>query len=114
VRLPGRRHPRRALARGARSLRIYGEDVPVARKVVQLGRLRRTPTPTTCSTGCAARTAPRGVFVVHGEPDAADALRAAIARELGWRPQSRIRRTRSISRTAPALTGSIARRKPYR
>jgi metallo-beta-lactamase family protein len=27
---------------------------------------------------------PRGVFVTHGEPDAADALRVRIQRELGW------------------------------
>jgi metallo-beta-lactamase family protein len=27
---------------------------------------------------------PRRVFVTHGEPDAADALRARIERELGW------------------------------
>ena len=34
-----------------------------------------------------APEAPRGVFVVHGEPDAADALRRRIAHELGWRAQ---------------------------
>jgi len=28
---------------------------------------------------------PRQTFVVHGEPDAADSLRLAIVRELGWR-----------------------------
>ena len=28
---------------------------------------------------------PRQTFVVHGEPEASDALRQTIARELGWR-----------------------------
>jgi metallo-beta-lactamase family protein len=28
---------------------------------------------------------PRGVFITHGEPDAADALRLRIGRELGWK-----------------------------
>ena len=27
---------------------------------------------------------PRRVFIVHGEPDAADALRLRVQRELGW------------------------------
>ena len=29
--------------------------------------------------------APRIAYVTHGEPDAADALRLRIKRELGWR-----------------------------
>jgi len=32
----------------------------------------------------AAPERPRKVFVTHGEPDAADALRVRIQRELGW------------------------------
>jgi metallo-beta-lactamase family protein len=77
-----------ALAGGARSLRIYGEDVPVGAEVVQLSSasahadadellawLRSAPRP------------PQKVFVTHGEPDAADALRVRIERELGWPAQ---------------------------
>lgn len=73
-----------ALADGARSIRIYGEDVAVNAEVVQLGSasahadadeilgwLRSAPRP------------PRRIFVTHGEPDAADALRVRIERELG-------------------------------
>ena len=33
------------------------------------------------------KTAPSRVFVVHGEPAAADALRLRIQDELGWRVQ---------------------------
>ncbi len=74
-----------SLAAGARTVRIYGQDVAVAAEVVQLETasahadageilawLRTAPRP------------PRGVFVTHGEPDAADALRIRIRRELGW------------------------------
>jgi metallo-beta-lactamase family protein len=74
------------LARGDSSVRIYGQDVPVRAEVVQLGAasahadademlawLRSAPRP------------PRGVFITHGEPDAADALRLRIERELHWK-----------------------------
>jgi metallo-beta-lactamase family protein len=73
------------LAAGDKSLRIFGEDIPVRAEVVQLGAssahadadglvawLRSAPRP------------PRRVFVTHGEPAAADALRLRIERELGW------------------------------
>ena len=69
-------------------MRIYGEDVPVAPRSSQLAAgsahadadeilawLRAAPQP------------PRRVFVTHGEPDAADALRARIEHELGWPAQ---------------------------
>lgn len=74
-----------AMARGDTTVRIYGEDVPIRAEVVQLGAasahadadeliawLRTAPRP------------PRGVFITHGEPDAADALRVRIQRELQW------------------------------
>lgn len=77
-----------ALAGGARSLRIHGQDVPVRAEVVQLGGasahadadeilawLQTAPRP------------PQRVFITHGELDAADALRARIERELGWSAQ---------------------------
>lgn len=75
-----------ALARGESTVRIFGEDVPVRAEVVQLNAasahadaneliawLRTAPVP------------PRRVFITHGEPDAADALRLRIERELQWR-----------------------------
>ena len=74
-----------ALANGARSIRIYGQDVAVNAEVVQLSAasghadaeellawMRSAPRP------------PRRVFIVHGEPEAADTLRRRIERELGW------------------------------
>lgn len=75
-----------ALARGEPKVRVYGADVPVRAEVVQVASasahadgdeliawLRTAPGP------------PQRVFVTHGEPDAADALRLRIERELQWR-----------------------------
>jgi metallo-beta-lactamase family protein len=74
------------LASGARTVRIHGRDVEVNAEVVQLQSasahadagqlvswLRSMPKP------------PDQVYVVHGEPHAADALRSRIEHELGWR-----------------------------
>lgn len=74
-----------SLVAGAQSLRIHGEIFPVRAEVAQLeslsshadagellGWLRGLP------------TAPRQVFVTHGEPAASDALRQRIYAELGW------------------------------
>jgi metallo-beta-lactamase family protein len=74
------------LANGSRSLRIHGRDVAINAEVVQLQSasahadgnqllqwLRTMP------------EAPEQVYVVHGNPQASDTLRARIKRELGWR-----------------------------
>ena len=74
------------LASGAKVVRIHGRDVEVNAEVVQLESasahadanqwlawLRTMP------------QAPDQVYVVHGEPGAADTLRGRIQRELGWR-----------------------------
>jgi len=70
---------------GAKSVRMFGDDVPIKAEVVNLDTLsahadgnellawaKRSPKP------------PREVFVNHGEPAAADTLRARFKRELGW------------------------------
>lgn len=75
-----------ALWNGARSLRVFGEDVPIRANVVRLDTLsahadadallewlRSSPTP------------PSTVNVVHGEATAADTLRRRIQHELGWK-----------------------------
>jgi len=73
------------LASGGRTLRLHGQDLPVRAEVVQLqsasahadanqllGWLR----------GMAGK--PGQIFVVHGDPEAADALRRRIESELHW------------------------------
>jgi metallo-beta-lactamase family protein len=75
----------RALADGARSVKIHGRYVPVRAEVVNLDHfsvhadadevlewLGKVPEP------------PSTCFVVHGEPDASAALRDRIIDELGW------------------------------
>lgn len=74
-----------ALARGDSTVRIYGEDVPVRAEVVQLGAASAHADASELIGWLrAAPKAPRGVFITHGEPDAADALRLRIKRELQW------------------------------
>lgn len=75
-----------SLAAGAKTLRIYGQDVAVNAQVLQLEAAsgHADADELIAWLGGAPRP-PKEVFVVHGEPDAADALRVRIARELGWR-----------------------------
>jgi metallo-beta-lactamase family protein len=74
-----------ALLGGAGHIRIHGENFAVRAEVAQLqcvsahadadelvAWLRRLP------------TAPRHIFVTHGEPNASEALRSRIQAELGW------------------------------
>ena len=74
-----------ALQRGERSLRIFGQDIPIRAQVHSLEMLsahadaaqivdwmRTAPCP------------PQSVYLTHGEPGAAESLRIRIRRELGW------------------------------
>jgi metallo-beta-lactamase family protein len=74
-----------SLLRGAASVRVFGDDVPVRARVVHLDSLsahadadeliawlRSVPRP------------PASVSVVHGEASAAETLRRRIRHELGW------------------------------
>ena len=73
------------LAAGERFLRIYGQDVEVRAEVKQLETASaHADSGEILDWLATAPQAPRGVFITHGEPDAADALRVAIKRRLGW------------------------------
>ncbi len=74
-----------ALAGGARSLRIFGQDVPVRAEVAQLDHLSAHADAAEILTwlGRLSR-APQRTFITHGEPAAADALRQRIERTLRW------------------------------
>lgn len=74
-----------ALAGGAKSLRIFGQEVPVRAEVVQLDHLSAHADADEILgwLGTFSR-APRKTFITHGEPAAADALRQRIERTLGW------------------------------
>lgn len=75
-----------ALAAGERQLRIYGQDIRIRAEVIQMESLSAHAD----SDGLiawlkAAEREPRMTYITHGEPEASDALRVRIKRELGWR-----------------------------
>ena len=75
-----------ALLTGARSLRIFGEEVPIRAEVVSIESMSAHADADGIMAWLrAAPAAPAATFVTHGEPAASDALRARIKRELGWR-----------------------------
>lgn len=74
-----------AMLGGARSVRIHGQDVPVRAEVAVLSSLsahadyeeildwlRQAPRP------------PQKTYIVHGDPEAAEAMRGHVERELHW------------------------------
>jgi metallo-beta-lactamase family protein len=76
------------LVAGASEVKIHGEYVPVRARVTHLegfsGHADRAELIDWLRT---MPRAPRQVWVVHGEPDASDALRLRIRDELGWPAQ---------------------------
>lgn len=75
-----------ALLGGARTLRIFGRDVPIRAEVVNIDSMSaHADADDLIRWMQAAPSAPSAVYVTHGEPEAADNLRARITRELGWR-----------------------------
>ena len=74
------------LASGSRSLRIYGQDVAVRAEVAQLDAASaHADADELLDWLRSAPRAPTEVLLTHGEPDASDALRKRVERELGWR-----------------------------
>ena len=75
----------RKLLEGAREVKIYGHWMPVNAEVTELPML-------SAHADCDEllqwlshfERPPKHVFIVHGEPDASEALRERIIRELGW------------------------------
>jgi metallo-beta-lactamase family protein len=75
-----------ALANGARSVRVYGEDVEIRADVVAIDSLSaHADADELIGWLETAPEEPGSVSVVHGEPLAADTLRRRIQHELGWR-----------------------------
>lgn len=75
----------RNLVEGARSVRLFGEDVPVRARIATLGGFSAHADQSTLLGWLShLRAAPRNLFLVHGEPRASGALAAAIKTRLGW------------------------------
>jgi metallo-beta-lactamase family protein len=74
-----------AMTGGATEVRIHGEWIPVRAQVVQLdGLSAHADRPGLLGWIGALPSAPRHVYVTHGEPEAADALRQAIEERHRW------------------------------
>jgi metallo-beta-lactamase family protein len=74
------------LAAGQRELRIYGEDVKIRAEVIQMESLSaHADADGIIAWMKTAEREPRMTYITHGEPEASDALRIRMKRELGWR-----------------------------
>ena len=74
-----------ALVRGEKSLRIFGQEVPIQAEVVAMESFSgHADSEELLAWLRPAPVTPKMTYITHGEPDAADALRGRIERELGW------------------------------
>jgi metallo-beta-lactamase family protein len=70
---------------GERTVRIYGEDVPINAEVISItGMSAHADANEILAWLQTAPVSPKGVFLNHGEPAAADSLRLRIKHELKW------------------------------
>ncbi len=76
----------RALQEGAKSLRLYGRDVPVLAEIVAMGQFSAHAGKSELLRWLTAFPAPpRQTYLTHGEPAAAQALQAAIQQKFQWK-----------------------------
>jgi metallo-beta-lactamase family protein len=101
-----------ALVAGAPSVKIHGQYVPVRAEVVNLEALSaHADRDGLLSWLARLPRAPKRVFVNHGEPVAADALRLAIEERFGWPacvPEAGRRIALDATRAAPVDPGQAA------
>jgi metallo-beta-lactamase family protein len=75
----------RNLIEGAKVVRIHGVDVPVEARIVQVDSMSAHADRNEMLQWLRNfRKPPASTFIVHGEPDASEALRESIQSELGW------------------------------
>ena len=74
----------RDLAEGARTIKIYGEYVPVRAEIIQTDAFSAHADADEILSWLAGAPEPAATYVVHGEASAAAALRGRLDRELGW------------------------------
>lgn len=75
----------RSIVDGAKEVRIFGDWVPINAEVANLKMLSAHADADELIKWARGFTSPpRKVFVVHGEPEAADTLRTHLDRQLGW------------------------------
>jgi metallo-beta-lactamase family protein len=84
------RTPGRALVDGARKLRLLGADIAVHAAVHTLGGFSaHAGQDQLVAWAGAAHPRPR-LWLVHGEPQASEALAARLGRELGWKAETAV------------------------
>jgi metallo-beta-lactamase family protein len=74
----------RDLVDGARVLKMYGTYVPVRAEIVNVPAFSAHADATEAVDWLRHAPPPGATYLVHGEPDGAQALRDRIDRELGW------------------------------
>jgi metallo-beta-lactamase family protein len=76
----------RALLEGAKTLRLFGQDVPVHAEIIQMGQFSAHAGRSELLRWLTALPAkPNQTYLVHGEPAAAQSLQAAIQEKFQWR-----------------------------
>jgi metallo-beta-lactamase family protein len=74
----------RSLQDGAETLRMFGEEIPVRAAVEQVSGLSGHADRSDLLRWLQPLADPRKVFLVHGEPDSADALAETLRNDRGW------------------------------
>ena len=73
------------MLQGAKDIKIFGEWIPVNAEVAELPMLSAHADANELMQWLSGfNHAPDKVFIVHGEPEASEALRVRINRELNW------------------------------
>lgn len=73
------------LLAGRRHLKVFGETVPIAAQVIELGNMSaHADYQEILSWLSHFQSPPRKTFITHGEPESADALKLQIENALGW------------------------------
>lgn len=73
------------MLQGAKDIKIFGEWIPVNAEVAELPMLSAHADANELMQWLSGfKRAPDKVFIVHGEPEASEALRVRINRELNW------------------------------
>ncbi len=76
----------RALQEGAKSLKLYGQDVPVGAEIAEMGQFSAHAGKSELLRWLTALpAAPKQTYLTHGEPVAAQALQAAVSEKFKWK-----------------------------
>src|SRR6267378_1745329 len=76
----------RALQEGAKSLKLYGQDVPVLAEIIPMGQFSAHAGKSELLRWLAALPSPpKQTYLTHGEPAAAQSLQAAISEKFQWK-----------------------------